>query len=248
MPIDSIVHRTLLAALDRLMQDGELPAEAKLQLAYQRFRDLFGPGVLKTLNGERLLQWYDSSDATSLTYWLTYGKMNGATGIPEIAGRFGHIGSGGHYQRLRLFRGDEDGLWRTGRHPKSGRVISDAEATTIASGFRDQLLAGCDVFSQFAPDGSDATYAMLQQQLEKVAPDLVHRAWAHKYFHMLYSSVLDDFHTVKKQHEILQHLRQVPPTGPGVYRAAGRFVLVARELGVPMNHLAAALNNWERFA
>lgn len=246
--MDPTVRQTLLSILDRLKQEGELPSKATLDLAYRRFRELFGPAVLKTLKGEGLLQWYNWSDAKSLTHWLTHGKMHGPAGIPEIEGRFGHIGKAVTYQRCRLFFSKKDGEWHAGKHPKSGRVVSKAEATTIASGFRDQLLAGCEILSRVSPDGSDPTYAALQHQLENVAPDLVDRAWAHKYFHMLYPSLLDDFHTFEKQEETLERLRQNPPAGRGLYLAAGRFVLAARELGVQMNHLAAALNNWDRFA
>lgn len=248
MPLDKTVRETLVSIVHLLRVEGVLPTEEALKLAYGRFRERFGPEALKTLEGERLLQWYDSSNHDSLTYWLNQGKMQGATGIPEIPGRFGLIGSGGHYQRLRIFRRETDGQWVAGKSPKAGRQVSHAEAMRIVGGFRDELLAGFEVLARLSTDGSDETYAKLQQQLEAAAPDLVDRAWAHKYFHMLHPTLLDDFHTLDTQRKRLSLLGREAPAGAGRYRSAGRFVLAARELGVPMNHLTAALNNWDRVA
>ena len=78
--------------------------------------------------------------------------------------------------------------------------------------------------------------------MSEIAPDVAEYAWGHKYFHMLNPGKLDDFHSPTYQRFHLVKVLQVPPSQDGRYVVAGRFVAMARELGIPMNHLTTALN------
>ncbi|MDQ3702343.1 MAG: AAA family ATPase, partial [Chloroflexota bacterium] len=69
-------------------------------------------------------------------------------------------------------------------------------------------------------------------------------SWGHKYFSLLFPDKLDDFHNAEFQRYQLIRLLQVPPLGKGRYVAAGRFVALTRELGLPMNHLTKVLYGW----
>ena len=115
------------------------------------------------------------------------------------------------------------------------------------SRFRGQLLAALAALQPFAVTTDDAVYAALQASLERAAPDIVNRVWMHKYLHMLCPDVLDDFHNEDLQESHLVSLLQVSPAGSGRYLRAGRYVRIARELGVPTNLLSAELNHrWHK--
>ena len=82
----------------------------------------------------------------------------------------------------------------------------------------------------------------MQQDLSQAAPDVSNLAWGHKYFSLLFPDKLDDYHNHRYQRFNLIKLLQLPPEQEGLCVAAGRFVRLAGELGWPMNHLTAALN------
>src|SRR5207248_2380477 len=53
---------------------------------------------------------------------------------------------------------------------------------------------------------------------------------------------LDDYHNADFQRFYLIKMLRVPPEGEGRYLCAGRFVAIADELGIPINHLTTILN------
>ncbi len=62
---------------------------------------------------------------------------------------------------------------------------------------------------------------------------------------MLHPDKLDDFHNPDYQRFYLIKLLQEPPQGGGRYIAAGRYVAIARELDMPINHLTTILTNMD---
>src|SRR5271165_63214 len=58
----------------------------------------------------------------------------------------------------------------------------------------------------------------------------------------LFPDKRDDFHAEYLQRFHLCKLLQVPPTQPGLYVSAGRFVNLANQMGWPMNHCTAVLS------
>ena len=82
----------------------------------------------------------------------------------------------------------------------------------------------------------------LQNKLDEVAPDVCRLAWGHKYVSLLFPDKLDDFHAEYFQRHHLIKLLQLPPSQPGLYVSAGRFVSFANQMGWPMNHFTAVLN------
>lgn len=78
--------------------------------------------------------------------------------------------------------------------------------------------------------------------MDQLAPDVSSVAWGHKYFSLLYPDKLDDYHAEAYQRFHLIKLLQQPPAGDGRYRVAGRYVAIARELAMPLNHLTTLLN------
>jgi hypothetical protein len=91
-------------------------------------------------------------------------------------------------------------------------------------------------------DGSDSEYKDLQVQINELAPDVGDTAWGHKYFSLLFPAKLDDYHNADYGRYHLIKLLQQIPLEPGRYVCAGRFVSIAKELSLPMNHLTTVLN------
>jgi len=92
-------------------------------------------------------------------------------------------------------------------------------------------------------DATNQDYQTLQEKLTHTAPDVSDRAWGHKYFHMLFPDILDDYHNPDYQRFHLIKLLQKPVQGDGRYINAGRFVAVARELDMPVNIVTKILNH-----
>jgi hypothetical protein len=140
-------------------------------------------------------------------------------------------------------------------HPTSQTALSISEAINMACKHRDQLVAAVAVIEQLPVGADDDAYLLLQNKLDEVAPDVCRLAWGHKYVSLLFPDKLDDFHAEYLQRFHLCKLLQVPPTQPGLYVSAGRFVNLANQMGWPMNHFTAvlaerngALTNYQRSA
>jgi 5-methylcytosine-specific restriction protein B len=59
---------------------------------------------------------------------------------------------------------------------------------------------------------------------------------------MIFPDKLEDYHVEAYQRYHLIKLLQVPPEGSGRFLCAGRYVAVAQELGIHLNHLTSVLN------
>lgn len=180
---------------------------------------------------------HDQSNRDSLVYWLEF-KNDDDFHTPH----FGSI-AGGSALKFRIFRRKETGNWQAGGEklyqPKD---ITKEEAIAFARTHRDQLLKGVELLDNLPDDASDEDYAALQDQMDELAPDVSRLAWGHKYFSLLHPTKLDDYHSPNLQRFHLLKLLQVPPEGNGRYICAGRFVALAQELGLSLNHLTNTLN------
>jgi 5-methylcytosine-specific restriction enzyme B len=117
------------------------------------------------------------------------------------------------------------------------------------------LLAGDKVLGALDPhEYSDEAYVRLQTAMSEAAPDLSGSGWAHKYWFLIHSSRLDDFHSPRYQRFHLLKLLQMPPDCVGIrdwgalrFVSAGRFVAAARHLQVPVTTLDTVLNQRDGF-
>jgi 5-methylcytosine-specific restriction protein B len=210
------------------------------------FLNRFGPNVLRSLDGEALLQLMhgrQDSDSRCLAYWLEFKDDD------EFAGyRFGGIG-GGSALKFGIYQRQADNAWMTGP-PNAQRVLSLDEAIPMARRQRDELLAGDNVlYGLDVADPSDDAYRRLQAEMEKAAPELSSSSWAHKYWLLAHHDRLDDYHNPRYQRFHLFKLLQTPPDNTGIldgaaprFVCAGRFVTAARELTVPVTTLTSVLN------
>ncbi|MCQ3950242.1 MAG: hypothetical protein DPW14_10540 [Planctomycetes bacterium] len=226
------VENELRAALEARRQRNELLTPDQLNAQQRRFRELFGPDVLASLDGEALLhKMHARGRADSLRYWLEYKNDQ------EFRGRwFGSI-SGGSMHKFGLGV-RKSGDWVTGPL----KVVTKAQAVRIAGQQRDQLMACVGLLEAFPTLGNDDEYEKLQANVRKAAPEVSHLAWVHKYLSLLFPEKLDDFHNKDWQRFHLFKLLQAPPDKKGIYTCAGRFVRLAAELGLSVNHFDSACN------
>ncbi len=186
-----------------LLTDGRLPSREQLASCYARFRDEFGPEVLRALDGERLLEKMHDRGRDSLMHWLEFKDDE------ELPAIFGSI-AGGSALKFAIYQTRTTGAWITGS-PQSQQELSLDEAIHFARRQRDQLLAGVAALEQLPANGSHDEYGELQRTMQEQAPDVSDGAWGHKYFHMLFPSKLDDYHTGHYQRFHLIKMLQSPP-------------------------------------
>ncbi len=229
----------ILAKSEQLISEGKIYTQPQLNRFYSTFRERFGPEILRGLDGEALLSlMHDLGNRDSLVYWLEFKNDE-----EFDTKRFGSI-LGGSALKFRIFRRKETGHWQAGSEGNRNkpRDISIEEAVGIAREHRDQLLEGVKLLEDLPEDASDDDYALLQDQMDELAPDVSRLGWGHKYFSLLFPDKLDDYHSTDLQRFHLLKMLQLPPEGHGRYIGAGRFVSAAREVNLSLNQLATTLN------
>jgi len=228
----------IVETFERLIGEGRVYTETQLEHFCSVFREKFGPAVLKSLDGEALLNlMHDLANRDSLVYWLEY-KNDDEFNTKQ----FGSI-AGGSSLKYRIFRRKETGEWQAGSENNKNKPvnISLEQAIDYAREHRDQLLSGVELLEQLPENATDDDYALLQDQMDELAPDVSRLGWGHKYFSILFPEKLDNFHLVDWQHFNLLKFLQLPPEDEGRYISAGRFVSAANETGLQMYQFVTAL-------
>ena len=234
--LDDRIRSRILDDHKKLTADGKLLSRSRLDACYRTFRTRFGPDVLAGLDGEELLEaMHSHGNRDSLVYWLEFKNDE------EFPAKFGSI-AGGSALKFGIFRSNETRAWMTGS-PRDMREVSVPEAIEIARRHRDQLIRGAERVGTVPELADDAEYRRLQADLDRIAPAVRDLAWGHKYFSLLATDRLDDYHNAAYQRFHLVKMLEVPPEGDGRYLCAGRFVAAAHELGIPINHLTTTLNH-----
>jgi 5-methylcytosine-specific restriction protein B len=224
----------------KLSEEGVPPPAEKLQSYYAAFRKEFGPDVLRSLDGQQLLErMHAHGSKESLVYWLEF-KDDDV--FPAI---FGSI-AGGSALKFGVYRRAETGTWARG-NGNTPQDIPLTEAIGIAHRHREQLLAACDLVGALPRNADDAAYLSLQRDLKKVSPDIEDTAWGHKYLSLIFPDVLDDFHVASYQRYHLARMLQLPPRdkdgfAEGRFVCAGKFVALAHLLQMPVHSLTTLLN------
>jgi 5-methylcytosine-specific restriction protein B len=234
--LDDRLRQILLRIHTEMSVAGELKDAATIDRYFSSFRDRFGPEKLSTLDGEVLLDTMHSHlNRQSLVYWIEFKNDS------EFPAIFGSI-AGGSAGKFGIYRRKENGAWARQGKDRNPEEVSLAEAIDVARAHRDQLIRGAQLLEGLPAFASQADYVKLEEQLTAIAPDVADTAWGHKYFHLLFPDKLDDFHVARYQHYHLLRLLQPEPITEGRYSSAWRYVAIAHELGVSLNHLTSILN------
>jgi 5-methylcytosine-specific restriction enzyme B len=233
--------RNDLAELQRkLSEEGVPPPPEKLQSYYAAFRKEFGSDVLRSLDGQQLLErMHAHGSKESLVYWLEFKDDD------VFPAMFGSI-AGGSALKFGVYRRAETGTWAKG-NGNTPQDIPLTEAIGIARRHREQLLAACDLVGALPRNADDAAYLSLQRDLKRVSPDIEDTAWGHKYLSLIFPDVLDDFHVASYQRYHLARMLQLPPRdkdgfAEGRFVCAGKFVALAHLLQMPVHSLTTLLN------
>jgi len=236
MIVPDRLARELREVHQRLDAEGKLLSKPRLENYYGLFRQKFGPEVISRWEGEELLELlHDHGNRESLVYWL---EFKNDEEFPTT--QFGSI-AGGSALKFGIYKRRETNVWMTG-HPRDQRELSVEEAVSIARQHRDQLLTGVGLLDKLPAHCADADYLALQEDMNRLAPQINDTAWGHKYFSLLFPDKIDDFHSPAYQRFHLIKLLQKPVADKGRYACAGQYVRIAQELAFPMNHLTSAIN------
>jgi len=221
------------SGLERLRARGALVSKEEVATHVATFRRNFGPDVLASLDGEKMLSIiHDHGNKASLVYWLEFKDDD------EFPAHYGSI-AGGSALKFGIYRRKETGAWTIGS-PTNQKAISLEDAIHWARRNRDQLVAGARYLDELPRDPERVDYDLLQQRLLELAPDLAETSWGHKYFALLAHEILDDYHAQSYQHFHLLRLLVSPPEGR--YRGAREIARIARHLDVLPVQLSEALN------
>lgn len=202
-----------------LQRDGKLANAEIVKKTLDRFRVRFGPDALSRLDGEALLNaMHGRKSKDSLAYWLEFKDD------ADFPVQFGSI-AGGSALKFGIYQSAENHEWMAG-NPRQQTRLELQQAIDTTRQQRSELLAGVRVLEQFSAQGG---YPTLQKQMMAAAPTIGASAWAHKYFYLLFSSILAPLHSVDYQCLQLYRLLEVP--GNGHYENDGIFVRLAHTLG-----------------
>lgn len=234
--LDDRLRRILLKLHAEMVAANELKDPQTLRGYYAAFRERFGPEALSVLEGEALLEtMHNHSNRQSLVYWLEFKDDDESPAI------FGSI-AGGSAHKFGVYKRKESGAWAVLGDSHAPKEVPLDVAIAIATKHRDQLLRAAQLLEALPENAGEAEYATLQRQLVAEAPDVADTAWGHKWLHMIFPEKLDDFHVARYQRYHLLRLLQPKPTTDGRYASAWRYVAIARELGIVLNHLTSLLN------
>ena len=237
--------------LNELLREGQARGsldQGDIDRQLANFRNAFGPEALEQMDGMALLRHMHGrgkDEPQSMVYWLEYKNDE------EFATRlFGGIG-GGSAQKFGLVDSQPDGVWLTGSSRRP-RAMTPSEAIDLARQHRVELLAGHRVLQGFDPDDiGDSRVQRLDRDLREAAPGVYAMAWAHKYWHLIHPHRLDTFHTRGIQRFHLCKLLQDPvdaygplkPEQAAQFVCTGRYLALARELGVSTTLLCKLLGD-----
>ncbi|HHV30334.1 hypothetical protein [Acetivibrio mesophilus] len=111
----------------------------------------------------------------------------------------------------------------------------------MARELRDTLIYGSNIIKEFSSSDMDIDeYKKLQKYFDdNMKYNMNKLGWVHKYYHMIYPDVIDDFHSAKWQRNGLICCGITPVKEDNLYEMAGYFRLIANRCGLPINYITA---------
>ncbi len=221
----------------KLLADKKLSSKEQLAQGYKSFSQKFSPEVLKNLDGELLLNTiFNIGNKDGLTYWLEFKNDD-----EFHTGDYGSIAGGSAFKYV-MFKRNLDDKWVTG-NPQNPTILSLSEAIVLARELRDILIYGSEIIKQISSTNMGCVeYKNLQENFDNNMKYNMNRlGWVHKYYHMIYPSVIDDFHSVKWQRHGLICCGIEPVKEDNLYEMAGNFIKIAKDCELPVNYVIVAI-------
>lgn len=223
---------------EKLLLDKKLLTKEQLEQGYKLFSQKFGPDILKSLDGELLLNtMFNIGNKDGLTYWLEFKNDDEFRAVD-----YGSI-SGGSAFKYVMFKRNLDDKWVTG-NPQNPTILSLDEAISLARELRDILIFGSETIKKISSANMDIDeYKKLQENFDNNMKYNTNRlGWVHKYFHMIYPNVIDDFHSTKWQRHGLICCGITPVKEDNLYEMAGHFSIIANKCELPVNYVTSAIH------
>ncbi len=224
----------IIEECDRLLVKGEIKPVAQMDQEYMMFRKRFGPDVLKSLDGEELIDTiFNVMNHDGLAYWLEF-KNDEMMDTKQ----YGSI-AGGSALKYIMYKRKSDNNWMTGS-PQKQVVLSLDEAIGKGRKIRDAIVRGAELIARFEnPDLND--YMTLQQSLDSDEDIKISGyGWIHKYYHMLFPNLIDAFHTTGWQKHTLFCYGQKPESEL-FYVLTGQLIKIISETNKPSCHVMRAM-------
>ena len=234
--LDSVIERIKQTCEKLLMNNKLVPAD-KLEQGFSLFSQKFGPDVLKSLDGELLLNtMFNIGNRDGLAYWLEFKNDD-----EFETNAYGSIAGGSSFKYV-MYKRNIDDKWVTGSS-KNPTILSIDKAISLARELRDFLVFGSEEIRKLSrPDTDIDEYKKLQISLDNnMKHNMSRLAWVHKYYHMIYPDVIDSFHVARLQRYGLVCCGIKPPKEDNLYEMAGYYRLIARKCGFPMDYVSVAI-------
>lgn len=235
--LDDVISK-IKQICEKLLLDKKLLTVEQLEQGYKLFTQKFGPDKLKTLDGELLLNtMFNIGNRDGLTYWLEFKNDD-----EFRTANYGSIAGGSSFKYV-MFKRNLDEKWVTG-NPQNPTILTLDEAVLLARELRDILVVGSETIKQLLDTtlGSEE-YRKLQENFDNnMKYNMSKLGWVHKYYHMIYPNLIDDFHSAKWQRHGLVCCGIKPEQEDNLYEMAGHYIRITTECELPVNYVTAAIN------
>lgn len=186
-----------------------------LSNGYVDFNSKYSPDLLKTLEGEELLDklFLGKGATDNLCYYLERDKKSRP---------YGGIG-GGNAAKFGLYYSKELNSWVKGKG-KSIQVLSLDEAIEEGTKIRDLIVNACNYIAN--------TELKSIEDYQKLDELNIKNAWIRKYLHMVFPDIFPAWYSVQMLDAIIQHYGEEPKED--LYAKIAQVVFIARKCEIPL--------------
>lgn len=193
----------------------------EISSGYEYFKETYNPNILKSLNGEELLNkmFLGKGDNENLCYYLEKNRRSK---------KYGSIG-GGNAAKFGLYYSKDNNSWVKGKG-KSTQTLSVDEAINEGSKIRDTIVDVCKFVSNLKFDTIE-DYKKIDEYKDR--NPFIQNVWVRKYLHMMFPVHFPLWYNTNMLDAIIQYLGEVPEEG--VFAKAGQIAMFAKKCNIPLN-------------
>ncbi len=234
MDLNQDIINQLKDTSEKLLLGKKILSDEELNQGYILFSKKFGIDILKSLDGELLIETiFNSSNKESLMYWLEYKNDDE---FKTNSYSYGGIAGGSAFKYI-MYKRKLDNKWVTG-HPLKPVLLSTDKAIELGKKLRDSLVVGAKLVGKLSENATIEDYIKLQEELsEELINNMHSRGWVHKYYHMLYAKKIGAYHAVKWQRHALICCNIKPQHENKLYIMEWQLIQIAKQLNLPTSQL-----------